>query len=244
MKAILVDDEKHALTTLTYELKQNCPDIKVIGQFFNPIESIEAINNLKPDIVFLDIEMPGINGIDLVSRLEVRDLAIIYTTAYDAFALKAFKASAVDYLLKPIDPEELIAAVKKVQKLHFDDDISQKLIEAHLKNLDNPMRNRIPIPTSEGFEFIHSDDIIRCESDSNYTNIYLIGGRKIVVTKTLKDTELLFPEHAFIRIHHSHLINLNHVKKYVKTNGNYLELTDGSNIPVARRKKDGFLKNL
>ncbi len=203
-------------------------------------EGIKIINDHSPDILFLDIKMHGETGFDLLDRLNNAEFSLIFTTAFDEFALKAFKFNAVDYLLKPINIEELKNAVNKV--LHNGIGHKAKQIESLLNDISNTNAriDKIALPTSEGLIFIETDDIVRCESSDNYTMFYFTNHQKTIVSKTIKYFDELLREHNFQRVHQSHLINLKHVKKYFKGDGGYILMSDGSTVLISRRKKEAF----
>jgi two-component system LytT family response regulator len=242
--AIIVDDEYYCCTVLETLLKKYCPQVTVKATCTSGEEGLRAIEQLHPALVFLDIEMPGMNGFEMLEQLKDVDFSLVFTTSYDQYALKAFSFSAMDYLLKPIDKDELVKAVQKVE-LSPRNTVNRQL-EILLERLSNPTAttSKIALPTMEGLEFINSDDVISCSSDSNYTIIKLRNNKKFIVSKTLKEIEELLNANVFIRVHHSHVINLNEVTKYVKGEGGYLVMSDGSNIDVSRSRKESLMKRL
>ncbi|HPN69890.1 MAG TPA: LytTR family DNA-binding domain-containing protein [Saprospiraceae bacterium] len=240
IKAVIIDDEKNALDVLSSLLKNYCPQVQISAKCKGGEEGIEAIKAFDPDLVFLDIEMPKINGFDVLNQTKDYHYKVIFTTAYDQFAIKAFKYSAIDYLLKPIDIEELKLAV---QKINTDTDIERNIKINELLNQLNANINSIEaiaLPVGTGYEMIRYDDIVRCEGDRNYSVIHLTDGRKITLSKTLKDVETTLNRMPFYRIHHSHLINLKFVKKMYKNEGGYVVMQDGTSINISRSKKDEF----
>jgi two-component system LytT family response regulator len=241
---VIIDDEKNALDVIAIQLKNYCPDVKVLTLCQGGEEGINAIKDLKPDLVFLDIEMPKVNGFDVLERTKDQKYNVIFTTAYDQFAIKAFKYSAVDYLLKPIDIEELKSAVDKVKKSPDDD--FRKKVEVLLNHLDlsSASPKKIALPVGDGYEMVAHTNIVRCESDSNYTTIYLSDKRKITLSKTLKEVEGILSHSSFYRVHHSHLINMDHISKFYKTDGGYILMSDGAQINISRNKKDAFFEYL
>lgn len=248
IKSIIVDDEKKARTILSGLLKAHCPEIEVIGEADSVISAEKLIREKNPDLVFLDIEMPFGNGFDLLEKTRDLTYDVIFTTAYNHYAIKAIRISALDYLLKPIDPDELVAAVKRFVEVKRNENILQNQINYLLQEIKsgNTKNNikKIAIPSIDGISFIEIDDIIRCEADANYTRIFTVNGQPILVSKTLKDYEDLLEEYGFVRVHHHNLINMNHVQKYIKGEGGYVIMTDGSSVEVSRRKKSEFLEKL
>lgn len=240
--AIIIDDEAKGRFALKQKLTDYCPGIHIAGEAEDGEEGLRLIARHHPQIVFLDIEMPGMNGFEMLKRLPEKDFHIIFTTAYDHYAIKAIKYAAFDYLLKPVDIEELKLAVERVQQQHSQNHTGKKL-EALEQNLNSkPQLNKIAIPTLDGLLFFNINDIIHLEAQSNYTAIYFINHGKLLASRTLKDFEELLPADIFFRTHHSHLINLNYIKRYIKGDGGQIEMQDGSFATVARRKKDEFLK--
>lgn len=246
LKAVLIDDEKSSLQSLTYELNAYCPEIEVVAAFKDPREGLQHLKALPPDLLFLDIEMPGMNGFDLLQALQSIDFAVIFVTAYDQFAIKAFEFNALDYLLKPVRKEKLIQAVKKVQdqQQHKFDRTS---LDALIQNIRIQARGgieQIALPTSDGFSMVHINDIAYLQADSNYTWVFLLSQKKYLVAKTLKDMEEMLQFPQYFRAHKSYLVNLNHVEKYVRGQGGYLVMKDATQIPVARAQKGDLMKYL
>jgi len=245
IKAILIDDEVHCLDTLNMLIADYCPEVEVIEQCVSAKKGLLAIENYKPEIVFLDIEMPLMNGFELLEQFKEIPFSVIFTTSYDQYAIKAIRFSALDYLLKPVDPKELVIAVGKASA-------QKKLPSAEqFIMLIDQIRNRqtgflkIAVPTSQGFELIPADQIIRLEADDNYTHLYLKNKSKITACRSLKEMEEQLHEFDFfLRVHHSYLVNLNEINKYVKGEGGYLVMTDGSTVDVSRSRKEMLLKKL
>jgi len=242
IRVIIIDDEKNGIESLCYELKEFKDKIEVVDKCLSAKEGIASINKNSPDLVFLDIEMPGMNGFEMLEKLDKIDFEIVFTTAYDQFALKAFEISAMDYLLKPVGYADLEKVINKVRK-HID----ESQIQQQLEMLFNYMKNKDPdfptvaLPTLETLEFVKISDIIHCESDSNYTNIYTVGDEKFCVSKTLKEIEKMLQGQSFIRVHHSHLVNIMHIKRYIKGRGGELVLRNGQIVPVSRHRKDDIM---
>ncbi len=245
INAIIIDDEELGRTLLGNILNKYCKNVNIVGQASSAKDGFELINNVSPDLVFLDIEMPGGSGFDLLEKITDKNLGIIFTTAYNQYAVKAFKFNAIDYLLKPINIEELIASVNKVtdkkSTTNFKSSI-KNLIENY--NSPNSKTNKIALPTQDGLEFVEIKDIIRCEADGKYTFCFLSSGKRLHSTRGLKDFEEQLSSYNFCRIHHAHLVNLDHIKNYFKGEGGYILMSNGDNVTVSKRKKEVFLKQL
>lgn len=242
MKTVLVDDEINALEMLEWMLQKNCPEVEIVAMCDSPLDALEKIKALKPDVIFLDIEMPQLNGFDLLERLGKHESDVIFTTAYNQFAIKAFKVCALDYLLKPIDPEDLKAAVQKAaQKKNT---VSQEQLDLLLSYMkpEKPKSKRIALTASDHLVFVETEKIIYCESDSNYTIFFLTDGQKIIVSKTLKDVEEILEGTDFFRVHASYLINMKHVSKFTRGDGGYVVMSNNQHITVSRKKKDEFFE--
>lgn len=242
LKAILVDDELSSLQNLQQKLTEFCPDVVILATAQKPEEAIVLIAQHKPDVVFLDIEMPRMNGFRMLDEIENINFDIIFTTAYNHYAVDAIRISAFDYLTKPIAISDLQKAVERLAK-HRQLQTKDKL--GVLKNALGSTRSqdeKIAIPSGEGLEFIVISNILHIESSSNYSKIYLQNGKSVVVTKLLKDFEDMLLPYRFYRIHNSHLINLRYIEKYIKGDGGQVRLINGTLLDVARRKKDEFLK--
>ena len=243
MKALLIDDEQHALEALKWELNEHCPEVEVVAATSDPMEAIRLIYALKPDLLFLDIEMPKMNGFELLQTLPEHELAIVFTTAYDEFAIKAIKVSAFDYLLKPIDSDELKATVQKF-KQQMGASATPKL-EGLLHSLSHEKHKleKIPVPHQNGTDFIDQNTILYCESSGNYTQIH-VQDTQLLISKTLKHFEQLLNPALFLRVHHSYIVNVNHVTKYIKGEGGELILSNGASIRVSRSRKESVLQKL
>ncbi len=243
LKAILIDDEPECLLTLAHDLGTYCPGIEIVAQCTSGKEAIKLIHTHNPDVLFLDIDMPYINGFDLLEMVPDVDFEVIFTTAYDKYAIQAFKISAVDYLLKPIDPEPLVAAVEKVRILREKGNTSQQIsfLIQQIKDLENNTVRKIALPTFDGLEFIHMDDILYCQSDGAYSHVFFTDGSKMYISKTLRYLEDALCNFHFFRVHNSYIVNLNHVKQYSKTDGGLIILSDGKKVRVSRSRKDELL---
>jgi len=244
IKSIIIDDEIHCRKTLVMLLKEYCPDVQVKEQCEDGESGLAAIQSIKPDLVFLDIEMPNMNGFEMLEKLPGINFEIIFTTSYDQYAIKAIRFSALDYLLKPVDREELQRSVQKVShRLQFP--LPQQL-EILLQKLHQPVSaiQKIALPTMEGLQMIALDSIISCASDSNYTILLLKNKQKLVVSRTLKEIEEMLEDYSFLRVHNSYVINLNEVNKYIKGEGGYVVMSDDSSVDVSRSRKEMLLKKL
>jgi two-component system LytT family response regulator len=245
IRTIIIDDEIASTESLSIELKMYCPQVDIIMAVNDPIKGLEMIRSHNPDLLLLDIDMPGISGFDLLNSLDEVSFEVIFITAYDQFAIKAFKYSAMDYLLKPISSNDLIRSIEKVQqKIHLKKPVNtlQEVI-SNIKLLQNKSSN-FAISTAEGIEFIPIDDIQYCEADKNYTYFHLLDKKKILLSKTLKEVESLLIGHDFVRIHQSYLVNYRYIKKYIRGQGGYVVLNNGDSLPVSRAKKDDFLSRI
>jgi two-component system LytT family response regulator len=243
IRGIIVEDEKHSRETLVGLLKRYCKNVAVVAEADSYRSGLAVIKEHNPDVVFLDIQMPDGSGFRLLEEVGQVNFEIIFTTAFDQFAIKAIKYSALDYLLKPIDPEELVNALKKVEVRLSNQGVNEN-IQVLLENIKSkePDPHKIVLSTSEKIHIIETDQILRCESDNYYTNFFLIDGKKILVSKTLKENEEMLGGHNFIRPHKSHLVNVKYIKGFLRNDGGYIEMTDGSQIPVSRRKREKIIE--
>lgn len=242
IRALLIDDEPKNNRILKLMLEEFCPQVQIEGQADNAEDGIKLIKEMEPDLVFLDIEMPYGSGFDLLDKLKPVRFEIIFITAFNNYSLKAIKYSALDYLLKPVNIDELIAAVAKASEKVESRNVNAR-IENLLYNLKKPQQGlqKIALPSKEGYVFIALSDIIRCESKSGYTTFFIKDMEKIVSSKNIKEYEPLVTDDIFFRVHNSHIINLNFVKKYHKGRGGYIEMEDGTLIEVATRRKDELM---
>ena len=246
IKAIIIDDEQHCIDRLQNLLREHCSAaVQVMGAFRSVEEGAKAIHELKPALVFLDVEIQDKTGFDLLQQVDEISFAVIFTTAYQQYAVQAFKFSALDYLLKPIDPDDLMQAVHKLKEKNSKEEMAAKLdaLFYNLKSMQGATK-KISVPTINGLSFIDISNIIRCQSDINYTTIFLKDKQKIIVAKTLKEFDGLLTGYNFYRVHNSHLINLSYVKNYNKGKGGFITMTDNSVVEVSTRRKDEFLKKL
>lgn len=244
LKAILVDDELSSLQNLQKKLKEFCPDVEVAATAQKPEDAILQIRQHKPDVIFLDIEMPRMNGFRMLDELGEYDFDIIFTTAYNHYAVDAIRISAFDYLTKPVAIKDLQNAVERLskqRKLQTKD--KMELLRSSL-TLIKSQEEKIAVPTNDGLEFIPIKNIVHIESNSNYSKLFFIDGKSILVTKLLGEFEEILKAYNFFRIHNSHLINISYIKKYIRGEGGQVEMQNGAVIDVARRKKEEFLKIL
>jgi two-component system LytT family response regulator len=242
IKAILVDDEKHCRESLSIQLEKYCSEVQLLAQCNSAVQGLEAIAQYQPDVVFLDVEMPKMNGFEMLQQFSHIPFDVIFTTGYDAYAIKAIRFSAIDYLLKPINKDELRKAVGKVSQ-KTGHNLNQQL-DILLERLGTKQVSlqKIALPTLDGFELVPLDNILHCEADSNYTHVVLKHAKKVLVSRTLKEIEELLDGHAFLRIHHSYLVNLNEIVRYIRGEGGYVIMSDNTSITVSRSRKDALLK--
>lgn len=246
--AIIVDDEKRNIETLERMLNNFCPQVKILGKAESVRTAMELMEKEMPDVLFLDIEMPGGNGFTLLEHYEDPSFEVIFTTAHDIYAINAIKFAALDFLLKPVNIKELQDAVKRAEKKlkgtpNFENKKKFDALKSNLSQADRKF-TKIAMPTSEGIDFIEANQIITVQADRSYAKFHLKGGKKIVVSKPLKEYEELLEECNFFRVHKSNMINLNHIEKYVKGKGGYVIMNDGSHVDVSVRRKEALLKML
>lgn len=248
LNAIIVDDEEFARSSLYFLLQENCPQVQIVGIAKSVTEAKTLLGNLNVELIFLDIAMPGENGFGLISAAQNANAQVIFTTAYDQYALKAIKANALDYLLKPIDIDELKEAVDKAIYLHNLTNAQGNRNES-LKNLaddltSNTQIKRITLPSGQGYRLVDIDEIVHIEADSNYSVFHLNNLEKIAVSKVLKDYEEILPENKFVRIHKSSIVNLKYVKEYHSKNGLQVVLYNDETINVSRRRASDFFEKI
>ena len=241
LRTIIIDDEPKARRIMCALLEQHCPDVEILGTTDDVPSAVKMINKTKPDLVFLDIEMPGYTGFQLLDFFEKVDFQIIFTTAYSDYALQAFQVSAIDYLLKPIEVVSLKAAVEKAVLQQESTDQNERL-EALAANLNpNGAVKKIALPVADGFMFVEPEDVLYLQADGSYTNIFLVDGQKFLVTKKIKEFVRILSHPCFFKTHRSYLINLNQIKQYVKHDGGYIVMGNGDQVALARDRKDEFL---
>ena len=243
LKAIIIDDEPKAIQGLNWELTNFSDELEVIATFTDPEKALGYIKNADFDCLFLDVEMPTMDGFQFIEKLEKKDFSIVITTAYNEYAIKAFKKEAIDYLLKPIDIDDLKETISKIKKYNsrfFNTDKFERIL---LNFNDRLNHKKITINTDGKLVFLEPDDILYAESDGNYATLFLLENKKIVLTKKLKEVEELLPKNHFFRIHNSYVVNLNKIKEFIKTDA-YVVLDNNKKIPVSRQRKSDFLDKL
>ncbi len=245
IKTVIIEDEQKSREMLAGIIQKNCPQLQIVGLAKNVNDGVEIINKENPELVFLDISMPDGSGFDLLEKVQGHKFELIFATASDQHAIRAIKYSACDYLLKPIDIEELKTAVEKVaqKKKAIPNMENLNFLIQQLKKSDDSFQ-KITLPTGNAYEIVNIKDIIRCEADGSYTTFFLTDKRKLMISAGLKHYEELLPESDFIRVHHHHLINMNHVVRFLKEDGGYAVMGDGTKIEISRRKKDAFMDKL
>ena len=242
LKAIIIDDEPDCVKLLALQLKMYCPQVEVIAECTESEVGYAKIKELNPDIVFMDIEMPVMNGFQLLEKLGGINFSLVFVTAYDQFAVKAFRFSALDYLLKPIDGKDLKAAVLKAEQRVWPKAQQLSLLKEQMSGGIKNLPDKIALPYQNGVIFTEIKSVIYCESDNNYTRVFTEDGKKYVVAKTLGDIQEILEERNFLRIHRQYLINLNHIKKYVRGDGNYVIMSNDQSVPVARNQKERLIE--
>ncbi|NBR13726.1 MAG: response regulator [Flavobacteriales bacterium] len=243
IKAILIDDIEQARITLKRDLHEYAPEIEVIGEASGVVEGAKLLRKVQPDIVFLDIQMQDGSGFDLLDVLPEIPFKIIFITASDAHAIKAFRYAAIDYLLKPVDPDELTQALARFKEQQTDEQAKYKLLNDSLKNHHKPSE-RLALHSQDKIHIVSIAEIVRCESSVNYTIFYFADNKEMVVTKTLKEFEDLLSEQKFFRVHHSHLVNARYIREFVKSEGGHLIMNNGAMVPVSTRKRAEVIKML
>jgi two-component system LytT family response regulator len=245
IKAVLIDDEKNALEMLEWQLKTYCPQVQVAALCRSADEGIAAIQHYHPQLIFLDIEMPRKNGFEVLQQFPEPAFDVIFTTAYNQFAIKAFRFAALDYLLKPIDADDLVAAVERFDKKQHTTGLKEQL-DFLLQQYRQPsvVPGKVPLSTQEGILFVKPETIVYCESSSNYTTLFFADKTKLVISKTLKEVEELLQPFGFFRVHNSYLVSLQQVRRYSKGDGGFIEMSNGQEIPVSRQRKEALLQML
>lgn len=243
MRTLIIEDEPQAVSALKAEINVNCIELEIIGETGSIHEAIEKIKLLKPELIFLDIQLSDGLGFEILTMIKDQNFKVIFTTAYSQYAIKAIKFSALDYLLKPIDSGELRNAVDRAKKNKKDEELLK--FETFLSNFkSSENKKKIALQTTEGINIYEIDTILRCSAESNYTCIYFTNGKKQLFSKTLKELEELLANNEFERIHHSHIINLNHLQSFVNKEGGYVIMSDKSTVPVSQRKRTQLIEKL
>ena len=244
IRSIIIDDEQHCIKSLQSDLQKNCPMVEVADTCFSAKDGIMSIKKNNPDLVFLDVEMPWMNGFEMLEVLGEMNFSIIFTTAHDEFAARAFRISAIDYLLKPIDANDLKAAVQKVEK-KMDEGSSLQHISNLLRNMHQPSSNhKIALPQREGYEFVDVSSIIYCHAEGAYTKVFIEDKKNMLISRTLGDVEELLPPELFQRIHHSTLVNVSYISQLLRTDGGYVVLKNGEKLSVSKAKKEMLMARL
>jgi len=243
IRTIIIEDEVKARETLANMLGMYCPSVQIIDQADCVEKGIKSIEYHDPELVFLDIQMPDGTGFDLLKKLKTPNFKLVFITAFEEYAIKAFKFSAIDYLLKPIDPEDLVETITKIEHIieHENNQIKLKALLENIETISSEVK-KIVLKTSESIHIVKVKDIVRCESSSNYTQFFFNDGKKILVSKTLKEFDELLSGYGFFRVHQSHLVNTQYIQSFEKGEGGFLVMTDNSKIPVSFRKKESLLK--
>jgi two-component system LytT family response regulator len=241
---VIVDDEADAVNFIRSIIGEYCPDLEIVGVANSAGEGVQMILKHHPDLVFLDVEMPHGSGFDLLARFPEKMFDVIFITAFNQYALRAIKFSAVDYILKPINISEFIEAVKKVTEKRLQGFSRNTGYHELLENLKSTLPTRLAIPVSDGLEYLNAREIIRIEADRSYSRFYLVNKKTYLVSKNLKEYQDLLTHGNFFRPHHSHLINLEYVKKYVRQEGGFIEMVDGAAVPLSRLKRELFVQQM
>ncbi|MBT8188143.1 MAG: response regulator transcription factor [Croceitalea sp.] len=240
LQAVLVDDERKALESLSWELRNLSDEIKIVAAFTDAHEALDYLESNPPDCLFLDIEMPVMDGFQFIKNIKDQNFPVVITTAYNQYALKALKNEAIDYLLKPIDSDDLSETIEKIKRFNARNATAEKLEHLLLNFNAKSIDRKITIHTDGKLLFLESDEILFVESDGNYSTLYLVDGQKVLLTKKLKQVHGLLPNEMFFRIHNSFVVNLSKIKEYLKTDG-YVVLKSNHRVPVSRQKKSDFL---
>ena len=245
MRAIIIDDEPHCINALQSDIQLFCPDVSVVATCQSGQEGIEAITEHKPDLVFLDISMPLMSGFQMLEQLgDTLNFTVVFTTAFDQFVLKALRVSAFDYLLKPVDPEQLMDTINRLKRENALAGMAERIQNHNLNKDLQPGKQKIALRNKDGYDFIRVDNILYCNADRAYTEVVLLDGRKIIVSRSLGEIEPHLPESIFERIHHSTIINISEVAQFSRNEGLFVIMENGDKLAVARSKKDSLLMRL
>lgn len=243
LSAVIIDDESKARATLKELLNSVCTDIEIIGEADGVASGLQLLGNVQPDVVFIDIQMADGTGFDLLDKLPKLDFYIVFATAFEEFAIKAFRYHAMNYLTKPIDPDDLSKVCQQV-KANKSDKLTRQGLNRLIESMQNKTIENITLSTNEGLIFLRLKDIIHLKSDGNYTYFYTKEDGKMMVSRILREFDNLLPDDLFLRIHQSHIINLREVRKFLREDGGYALMSDGTKVPISKRKKDNFLEKL
>ena len=244
IKALIIDDEQHCINALVADLSNHCMNVEIVAKCASAKEGVLAIRKYKPQLIFLDVEMPWMNGFEMLEMIDQIDFCIIFTTAYDKFAARAFRISAVDYLLKPIDASDLKAAVLKVEE-KITNHAGAVNIQNLLDNIRQPLENqKIALPNRDGYEFVKVDSILYCGAEGAYTKVFFTNRHSLLVSKPLGDIEEMLPSELFIRIHHSTVVNLSAVTHYMRTDGGYVVINTNEKLAVSKARKEALMEKL
>lgn len=246
MRALIIDDEQDGTSTLKKLLDQNCMNVNVVGTCANAFDGMKKVEELKPDLIFLDIQMPGMSGLDMLAEMDTRNFEVIFVTAHNQYMLQALQFSAADYLLKPVDEDRLTEAMQRVEKklTQKDDNRTIEALLYNLKRVGSPNDMKLCIPTLKGFVVLNLKDIIVCEAEKNYTIIHLADKKSITVSRPLLDYEKILEGTTFLRVHRTFLINLQHVREYHRGEGGVVIMSNGAEVEISRRRKEEFLSKV
>lgn len=244
MRTLIVDDEQQVCETLTNMLNFYCPDIDVLKWSHNVSSGVDSYNKYKPELMFLDVNMPDGDGFDLLKQIDVSTVHVAFVSGFDKYAVQAFRANAIDYLLKPVDPDQLQEVARRARKAVTSRYMNAYLNGSHSYEVHREEKRKLLLKTEDSIHLIHPSEILHCESDGNYTRFHLENDKEVIVSRTLKHFESRLEANHFFRIHRSHLINLNSIESYDRRNGGFVILRNGTVIPVASRKKDAFLARI
>jgi two-component system, LytTR family, response regulator len=249
IKAVIIDDEEISMRALGEKIKKHCPDLEILKLFSKPIEALKEIEELRPDVVYLDIEMPQMNGFSFLKNCNPVSFEVIFTTAYSEYAIEALRISALDFLLKPIDTTQLVSATNRLKERLKNKVVYQGFLEQQIQlffqyNQRSAQIGRIALPVVNGLEFIQVNDVIKIKGENVYSIFFLVDGKKMVTSLTLKETEAMLVKFGFFRVHKSYMVNLKYVAKYIKGEGGVVVMKDGSEVEVSRRNKPDFLKRI
>ncbi len=241
LNVVIIDDEPDAVKFIQGIIEEYCPNLAIAGTANSARDGVSVITQKKPDLVFLDVQMPHGSGFDLLSSFTEKSFDVIFITAFNHYAIQAIKFSAVDYILKPVNISEFIEAVNKVEQKRASREYHNIDYSNLLENLKTPVPSKLAIPTNDGIEYLNTSEIIRIEADRSYSWFFLTDKKKYLVSRNLKEYQELLQDLNFFRTHNSHLINMIYVKKFIRHEGGYIEMTDGSTVPISRGKRDLFL---